>query len=121
MLRYIASKIIQEIVNSSQNKRFFDGMPDNLKDAYNDHDKDGVINYLDEDIDKSTRANWRKGITDYASGQGDFKDEWYSSKTDTVYNKLDREVLSSGVANYVRAFVFVAIALYIIGYLIWIA
>ena len=75
MLRYIVSKIVQEIVKSPQNKRFFDGMPDGLKDAYGDHDQDGVINYFDRDVDKATQAEWKKGITEYTMGQGDLKNK----------------------------------------------
>jgi hypothetical protein len=119
MLRYIVSKIVEEIVKSPQNKRFFDGMPDGLKDAYKDHDKDGVINYLDKDVDVATRDQWSKGIREYTMGQGDFKQNaWDNSKTDSVYNKLDREVLSSGVGTYVRGFVFVAFVAYIVVSLI---
>lgn len=117
MLKYIASQIIRQIMSSSQNKRFFDGLPDNLKEAYKDNDNDGVINYLDNDIAQSTRNDWRKGIIEYTQGKGDFNDGWHSS--DSVYNKLDTEVLSSNVAEYVRAFVFVAIVMYAIGYLIF--
>jgi hypothetical protein len=115
MLRYIVSKIVEEIVKSPQNKRFIDGLPDGLKDAYKDHDKDGVINYLDKDVDPATKAEWKRGFKEYASGKGDFKqDVWDNSKTDSVYNKVDREVLSSGVATYVRGVIFVIVAGYII-------